>query len=90
MAEYIEREALELFAMDQVGGCVDLMQIHRFPAADTSDLISRTQLINTVIHCFVCWPLSKEYPTTFADTQIVSIIRSIPAFGTDNPKEETP
>ena len=34
MADYIKREELENFAMDQIGGCVDLMQIHNFHAAD--------------------------------------------------------
>ena len=34
MAEYIERETLEQFAMNCVGGMVDMMQIHSFPAAD--------------------------------------------------------
>ena len=35
MGELIDRAELERFAMDQVGGCVDLMQIHSFQAART-------------------------------------------------------
>ena len=31
MAEYIDKNKLENYAMNCVGGCVDIMQIHNFP-----------------------------------------------------------
>lgn len=62
MAEYIDKNKLENFAMNCVGGEVSLRQIHDFPAAD---VVERKR------GKWVGYPECLKYMNAYADDHIV-------------------